>query len=350
MKRLSATIALIVFCASFASPVAPGPLAAKSRTAKVPPKSHLAKARAAQPNPVPLPDRNPARAALATAASPDVPTGAATGAIPDQTQPSPAQPGTAALAATPADGNGAAVPSPDRNPVRPSVTPPLASQVPATPADTTALNIDFATILKPLLAYQLSASDMANLKELVPRESGRRRRWSPRGGGKSRTWQPASLPPGSTTGTATSMRPRRRSRASASPIPIGLAKTSSANAPKSLSSWAMQARTRSGPSSPICRAAYRRRQGRPRQRLFEGRQRAGSARARGLGLARLSAEFAGGEEDPGPLRLDADARRIIRPASTSCCFQTARPPPMRRCGPQSCFRRPSRRRSRRASP
>lgn len=164
MKRFSATIALIVFCASFASPVAPGPLAAKSRTAKVPPKSHLAKARAAQPNSVPLPDRNPARAALATAASPDVPPGAATGAIPDQTQPSPAQPGTAALAATPADGNGAAVPSPDRNPVRPSVTPPLASQVPATPADTTAPNIDFATILKPLLAYQLSASDMANLK------------------------------------------------------------------------------------------------------------------------------------------------------------------------------------------
>ena len=53
-------------------------------------------------------------------------------------------------------------------------------------------------------------------------------------------------------------------------------------------------------------AADRRRQGRSRRRLHEGKQRARGARARGLGLARLSAQSRGGEKDPRPLRLDAD--------------------------------------------
>ena len=43
--------------------------------------------------------------------------------------------------------------------------------------------------------------------------------------------------------------------------------------------------------------------------LHEGEQRARGARARGVGLARLSAQSRGGEKDPGPLRLNAHRGR-----------------------------------------
>ena len=228
MKRLNAAVSLFVFCASFAPPVlAPGPLAAKSHAAKShAAKSHAAKPRAAKPaavklakpSAIPLPDRNPMRPAAAAQTDSDAPAVEATGALasepaPDQSKSMPAQP-TATL--TPPDANTTDVALPDRKPERPSAMPvastaaltppdanttdvvlparnperpaatlqppsndqaapsndneqatPTPSNDEATPSGASAPKLAYASILRPLLAYQLSASDAANLKDAL---------------------------------------------------------------------------------------------------------------------------------------------------------------------------------------
>jgi soluble lytic murein transglycosylase len=183
MKRFKATVSLIVFCALFVPPVmAPGPLlaAAKSRTAKA------KVAKVAKPAAVPLPDRNPNRQAVSASvpapanpdlaapapASPDLPAVAAdtTGAIAEQPLPHEVPAATTTKARSKSTG----IPLPDRKPEStaaaapaihmpdPSLLAPvpLATPVPSKPVSNSA----YAKILAPLLDYQLSASDAANLK------------------------------------------------------------------------------------------------------------------------------------------------------------------------------------------
>ncbi len=116
---------------------------------------------------VPLPDRNPNRPAsappsalsLATPAAPAQPSAETTGSIADLPLPD-RNPKQVSPGAKLVD-----IPYPDRNPNRPSSTPPFAMQAPviARPAPA----VDFASILKPLLSYQISASDQANLKDAL---------------------------------------------------------------------------------------------------------------------------------------------------------------------------------------
>lgn len=174
MKRLSAAVSLFVFCASFAPPVlVPGPLAAKSHHTK----SHAARSRAAKsataklakPTSVPLPDRNPTRPAAATQTGFDAPPAQATGSLasqplPDQSQVTPAAP---AAEGTPADASAVDVLLPARNPERPPATPLPASNDRPTPSGASAPTTAYGSILRPLLAYQLSASDTANLKDAI---------------------------------------------------------------------------------------------------------------------------------------------------------------------------------------
>jgi soluble lytic murein transglycosylase len=223
MTRFSATVSFFVFCASFAPPLlVQGALAAKSHAVK----PHAGKAQAAKTAKpgaaksvavkatpsrtaaIPLPDRNPHREALAPATPipPDGVTGAIsappqTGAAQDNNAakpsaealavpsadglgpevpfpnrnpgraappPSAALPAPEALAVPGADGVSSDVPFPDRNPGRAVVTPPLAAPEPAEafePGEKT--KMDYAGILKPLLAYQLSDADGANLKDAL---------------------------------------------------------------------------------------------------------------------------------------------------------------------------------------
>ncbi len=116
---------------------------------------------------VPLPDRNPNRPAsappsalsLATPAAPPQPSAETTGSIADLPLPdrNPKQfsPGVKLVD----------IPDPDRNPNRPSSTLPIAMQAPVIARPAPAM--DFASILKPLLSYQLSASDQANLRDAL---------------------------------------------------------------------------------------------------------------------------------------------------------------------------------------
>lgn len=179
MKRLGAVL-LFVFCASFVALLLdPGSLAAKSRAAKT-----------AKPSVIPLPDRNPVRKAAAlpggAEAPKDGPTGATTdkktakkavkqpedeiaaadettGAITDKKQAGKTEKEAEATAAA-ADAGGTKTPLPDRNPERSSETSEVAAKSPKAASSSQSKN-DFASILKPLLSYQLSASDAANLQE-----------------------------------------------------------------------------------------------------------------------------------------------------------------------------------------
>ena len=181
MKRLKATVSLFVFCALFLPPpMATGALAAKKQASK----SHTAKAtkpakKVAKPVVVPLPDRNPNRLAASTSAPAPASTEVVAPAAPDMTgavaeQPLPHEVPAAITTKAPPKGTG--IPLPDRKPqtetkaaANPLVhipDPSLLAPVPlATPVPPKAVsNSAYANILKPLLDYQLSASDAANLK------------------------------------------------------------------------------------------------------------------------------------------------------------------------------------------
>jgi soluble lytic murein transglycosylase len=183
MRRLSAVVAIFVFCASFAPPVlVPGTVRAQAHA------------------PIPLPDRNPIPNRIPEPQAVAVPAGAptpapqATAAAPapvaptepqlteaSKTQPAPPPPsttiatktsvekpammlGTPAAVVTPPEAPTASIPLPERNPEgKPSASD-------ATPSGT-AISVppqrpkmDFASVLKPLLSYELSTSDEANLK------------------------------------------------------------------------------------------------------------------------------------------------------------------------------------------
>lgn len=190
-------------------------MAAKPRVVKAQtPKAKAAKsatAKLAKPGPaIPLPDRNPKREAVVSPARPETSAGATTQALAAQTpaaDPRPAlpeaSPAPMALAVPATDGVssdvpfptrnprvaaplppappdsadavGADVPYPARNPGRALAAPLLASPLPqltspapsepSEPSAAPAPKMDFAAILKPLLAYQLSDADTANLKE-----------------------------------------------------------------------------------------------------------------------------------------------------------------------------------------
>ncbi|MGH8515551.1 MAG: hypothetical protein ACREV8_16740, partial [Gammaproteobacteria bacterium] len=161
--------------------MATGALAAKqqsskSRSAKAKPAAKPA-SKVVKPAVVPLPDRNPNRQAASTSApaptSPDVVAPAApdmTGAVAEQ--PLPHEVPAATITKAPAKTTG--IPLPDRKPQStaaasppvhipdPSLLAPvpLATPVPPKPVS----NSPYGTILKPLLDYQLNASDAANLK------------------------------------------------------------------------------------------------------------------------------------------------------------------------------------------
>jgi soluble lytic murein transglycosylase len=167
MKRLSATLSLLVFCASFAPPVLTAGLAAAkphaTKHAAKPRGAKPATAQAANPASVPLPDRNPNRPIAAPAAAAAGATPEATGSVADLPLPerNPKQPASLAAPTAEAEAQIVEFPYPDRNPTRSSSMPPIAMQGPAKPAP----SMDFAAILKPLLAYELSSSDQANLRD-----------------------------------------------------------------------------------------------------------------------------------------------------------------------------------------
>ncbi|MGZ5916676.1 MAG: hypothetical protein ACXWJ4_05035, partial [Methyloceanibacter sp.] len=149
--------------------LAPQALAARTHAAK----SHAAKSRVAKPATsqvagtasVPLPDRNPNRPAAAPEAASTDTTAEATGSIADLPLPerNPKQPSPPAVPAAKPEGHVVDIPSPDRNPRRSSSMPPVTMQGSASSAPA----LDFASILKPLLAYELSAADQANLKDAL---------------------------------------------------------------------------------------------------------------------------------------------------------------------------------------
>jgi soluble lytic murein transglycosylase len=202
MKRLTATISFFVLCALCLPPVTvTGAMAAKqhaskSRAAKATKPVKTAKpAKAAKPAVkvaeaavVPLPDRNPKRQAVSASAplstSPDpaasvAPNAAAldgaavsdeaTGTIVDQPLPHEVP----AATTTKAPPKTAGIPLPDRKPRNataaaplvhipdPSLLGPIQVAAPVTPKPG---DSGYATILKPLLDYELSAADTANLK------------------------------------------------------------------------------------------------------------------------------------------------------------------------------------------
>ena len=176
MKHTSATVSLFVSCALFVPLLlAPGPLAAKSPATKSRAKHVAAKvakpaSKFAKATLVPLPDRNPNRPAVPTPTSPETASIDTTGAITEQQQPQ----GLPAPSASEKDANASGMTRPDRNPERPSTAPSLAAPDPAilapvpvaprTPAQLPP-NARYAATLKPLLNYQLSDSDAANLKD-----------------------------------------------------------------------------------------------------------------------------------------------------------------------------------------
>jgi soluble lytic murein transglycosylase len=163
MKRLSATVSLLLFCACFAGPaLAPGSLVAKSHASKARVAKHAAPV--AKSVAMPLPDRNPNRPAGAPAAvaadAPAETTGAITDLpLPERNPTLSAPPAPPAIPLAKPEGQTVEFPGPDRNPKRAPSTAPAPMQGAATPA------MDFASVLKPLLAYELSAADQANLKE-----------------------------------------------------------------------------------------------------------------------------------------------------------------------------------------
>ncbi|MFZ1069611.1 MAG: hypothetical protein WAN73_03120, partial [Methyloceanibacter sp.] len=183
MTRTKATVSLFVFCALLVPLLlAPGPLAAKTHATKSRGKPVAAKStktvktakpatKVAKPAVVmPLPDRNPNRAAMTAAASPPEASADATAAI--AAQPLPHEVPEASAAETEANASG--IPVPDRNPERPASESLVAAPDPAVLAPVPVVNAPapkpapsgaYAAILKPLLDYQLSDSDAANLKD-----------------------------------------------------------------------------------------------------------------------------------------------------------------------------------------
>ena len=183
MTRTKATVSLFVFCALLVPLLlAPGPLAAKTHATKSRAKPVAAKStktvktakpatKVAKPAVVmPLPDRNPNRAAMTAAASPPEASADATAAI--AAQPLPHEVPEASAAETEANASG--IPVPDRNPERPASKSLVAAPDPAVLAPVPVVNAPapkpapsgaYAAILKPLLDYQLSDSDAANLKD-----------------------------------------------------------------------------------------------------------------------------------------------------------------------------------------
>src|SRR5262245_65330421 len=201
MKRLSTTVSLIVLCALFVPPVlAPGPLAAKTHATKSRANPVVAKSakpaksaktakpvtKVAKPAVVPLPDRNPNRAVMTAAESSETST--------DVTAAIAAQPSSTftphevpeASAAEPR-ANTSDIPTPGRNPERPSSESLVAAPNPAVlapvpvanaPAPKPAPSGAYAAILKPLL---LSAEQLrcGQSQGSLQRELQRRRLWLP---------------------------------------------------------------------------------------------------------------------------------------------------------------------------
>jgi soluble lytic murein transglycosylase len=140
---------------------------AKSKTGKKTVASKAKGTSIAKKSDVPLPDRNPNPAA--TPASPETQTGTTSPALPQEALPgdtsSPTAPqATQAAVADPS------MPLPDTNPRRPSSTSSARSPT-AQPGGISipsqAPAMDFAAVLKPLLNYEISAVDEANLKEAI---------------------------------------------------------------------------------------------------------------------------------------------------------------------------------------
>ena len=176
MKRTSTTVSLFVFCALLAPMLlASEPVAAKSHANKSRAKHLAAKVpkpattKVAKATVVPLPDRNPNRPTMATSVSPETTSVETTGAINEQQQSQEVLPSASEM-----DANASGMTRPDRNPERPSAAPSLAAPDPAILApvpvaphtpEAPPSNVRYAGILKPLLNYQLSDSDAANLKD-----------------------------------------------------------------------------------------------------------------------------------------------------------------------------------------
>jgi peptidoglycan lytic transglycosylase len=185
MKRLGATVTLFVFCASFVPLLTdPGTVDAKSRA-----KARTAKV--TKPVVIPIPDRNPVRSAATLPSSGALPSDApaksteaqvpnevsgtqeaalttditsdVTGAV-REAKLTPAPAADPGAAETDAAESGDAAPVPERNPERPTESLAVKGPVAAAPVPTRAPKLDFASILKPLLDYQLSSADAANLQ------------------------------------------------------------------------------------------------------------------------------------------------------------------------------------------
>jgi soluble lytic murein transglycosylase len=178
MKRKSATVSLVVFCALFLPPLlVSGLLAAKTHASKSHAKHVATKsskhakpaAKVVAPALAPLPDRNPNRVVAAASSSPDTASPDTTGAIAAQPLPHETPAASPDMSANASD-----TPLPGRNPQRPSAATSVAAPDPAilSPVPTGIAPPPkpmpagaFAAILKSLLSYQLSNSDAANLKD-----------------------------------------------------------------------------------------------------------------------------------------------------------------------------------------
>jgi soluble lytic murein transglycosylase len=166
MKRLGATVTIFVLCASFVPLLTdPGTADAKSRA-----KARTAKV--TRPVIIPLPDRNPARSVATLPSSGAVPSDAPAASTEAQVRTAPSGTQEAALTSdVPNDVTGAvkeagdAAPVPQRTPERPSESLAIKGPIAAPAVPTRAPKLDFASILKPLLDYQLSAADSANLQD-----------------------------------------------------------------------------------------------------------------------------------------------------------------------------------------
>ena len=197
---------------------------------------------------------------------------------------------------------------PERNPERPTESLAVKGPVAAAPVPTRAPKLDFASILKPLLDYQLSAADAANLQnafrasfrgddagahaatERIKDSAAaqacdlvRVSQWRPRCVGHGNRGLPPRQP--RLAGSRRASRARRDR-----PVPC--------RPERRQDSRLLQRQ----------RAAHRSRQGGAGERLSERRQRGRRPRADRLRVARLPAQSDGREEDPRPLRLDAHGR------------------------------------------
>jgi soluble lytic murein transglycosylase len=136
---------------------------AKAKTGKRAVASKAKTSTVAKSADVPLPDRNPA-----SATNPQPQTGNEAPALPPQaTQGDTANAALPAPAATPQAVADPAMPLPDLNPRRPSTISSVIAKPGSIGIPSQAPAMDFATILKPLLNYEIDAADEANLKEAI---------------------------------------------------------------------------------------------------------------------------------------------------------------------------------------